>query len=338
MKRKIDQPSAATVTAVRQLIKNVSAASVKIWLKAQELSSSAGTRDQLEQKVAGLIDAGELPLPKLRLAVIGIEESGGKRVHLFEVSAEHTNADIVAILKKASIKTSPSREFAASSSKTTLVYTQLSAHEIRMKWSEDHQKPEMDLTTMTVKLNPVKKVVVLRYHFGAKRAEISYDHPEAKHPHGATKGASAPASYYEYYRNLVEQLFGITLEKSELRGVLKQLIEETPPVATVKVQDHTNQQGNKVRVSARKNNVRDCKDWQAMYAKNGQEWAYDSHSFYWIASASNGSIKRDLFSALDADESFVRVPSDCNEEEINYALEQIRSRQAKVSASSQATG
>jgi hypothetical protein len=211
MTKKIDQPSAATVTAVRQLIKNVSAASVKVWLKAQELSSSAATRAQLEQKVAGLIDAGELSLPNLRLAIIGIEESGGKRVHLFDVSKDRAHGDIVAMLRKASIKGSSTRDFAASSGKTTLVYTELSDHEVRMKWSEDHQKPEMDLVTMQVNLIAVKKVVVFRYHFGAKKAEINYDHPEVKHPHGATKGASSPASYYEYYRNLVEQLFDITL-------------------------------------------------------------------------------------------------------------------------------
>jgi hypothetical protein len=203
-----------------------------------------------------------------------------------------------------------------------------------MKWSEDHHRLETDLEDLSVKLKPVKKVVVFNYHFKIKQAEMHFDHPEVRHPHGPAKGACAPASYFDYYRTLVEQLLIIKLEPSEVRGVLKKLIEETPPVARVKIQDHTNQQGNKIRVTARKNDVREDKDWQAMHTQNGQEWAYDSHSFYWIGNASNNKIKRDLFSALDADEAFFRVTADCNEIEISYALEQIRSRQARIPSTS----
>jgi hypothetical protein len=336
-KKKAQAPSHAALATVRQLVKNVSAASVKSWLKSQGLTSSASNREQLENKIASLIDTGELTVNKFRDAVIGIEESGGKRVHLFEVpDTDLDPAKIRAALKKANLQLSNDRDFAATAAKTTLVYILLTDNELRMKWSENHQKPETDLDDMTVKLKPVKKVVVFRFHIEPKRAEIHYDNPEIRHPHGPSKGACPPSLYFDYYRTLVEELLEIKLVPSELRGVLKQLIEETPPVAKVKVQDHTNQQGNRIRVSARKNDVREDKDWQAMHTQNGQEWAYDSHSFYWISAASKESLKRDLFSALDADEVFVRVPADCNEEEITYAIEQIRKRQATTSKAVQA--
>lgn len=100
------------------------------------------------------------------------------------------------------------------------------------------------------------------------------------------------------------------------------------------IEEHTNQQGNKVRVTARTKGVRTDDDWKAMHSKNGEGWAYDSHSFHWIQSDSKNGLKRRLFSALDADESFIRVKADCNEEELDYAVKQIRSRQAKVPGAS----
>jgi hypothetical protein len=330
-KKRAQDFSAATLATVSQLIRNVSVASVKSWLKTAGLMSSANTRVQLEKRVAALIDSGELSLDRFREVVIGIEESGGKTVHLFEVEGEVSATHIKAALKNAGITLASKRDFAARSAKTTLVYAMMAGDALRMKWSEEHERPQMDLDTLDVRLIPVKKVVVFHLHTDTGRAEIHYDGPESRHPHGPARGHSSPQTYFDYYRNSVEQLLGIKFVRSELRGVLKQLIEETPAVAEVKIQDHTNAQGNRIRVTAQRNDVRQDQDWQAMHSQNGEGWAYDSHSFYWIPNASNGRLKRSLFSALDADEGFIRVKADCSEEELTYATQQVRGRQKKAS-------
>ena len=330
-KVRASEPSKETIATVAKLVANVSIASVKVWLKGQHLKSSANTRQQLERRLAGLIDSGELPQEVLRQAVIGIEESGGKRVQFFEISGELPVSRVEAMLRASGADLSTQREFAAKAARPKLVYAMLSVEEIRMKWSEDHHKLKVDLEEERVDWVPVKKVIVLRINLKTKQALIQYDTPEVKHPHGTGKGKTAPSLYFEHYKSTVEQLLGVTLVASELRGVLKRMIEEQPPIVKVRVQDHTNQQGNRIRVTARKNDVRQDLDWQAMHTQNGQGWAYDSHSFDWISAASNGKLKRDLFSALDADEAFVRVPADCNEEELDYVIEQVRSRQAKSS-------
>jgi hypothetical protein len=332
-KAKLKEPSAATLAAVRQLAKNVSIASVKSWLKSHDLASSANTRTQLEKRVALLIDGGELTLDAFRQAAIGIEESGGKIIYLFELESPADDKKVQTSVSALQTKSS-SRNFAAVTAKPTLVYALLTPTELRIKWSEDHEKPEVDLDDMSVKWVPVKKVIVFRLNLETSRAEIHYDAPEARHPHGSGKGKIAPSLYFSHYRELIEKLLGIKLVPSEVRGVLKLLIEETPPIAEVKIEEHTNQQGNRVRVTARTQGVRTDDDWKAMHSKNGDGWAYDSHSFHWKPSDSKSGLKRPLFSALDADESFLRVKADCNEEELDYAVKQIRSRQAKVPSAS----
>lgn len=146
----LKEPSAATLAVVRQLAKNVSIASVKSWLKSHDLASSANTRTQLEKRVALLIDTGELTLDAFRQAAIGIEECGGKIVYLFELETPADFKKLQASVSALQAKSS-SRDFAAATAKPTLVYALLTATELRIKWSEDHEKPDVNLDDLSVK-------------------------------------------------------------------------------------------------------------------------------------------------------------------------------------------
>jgi len=61
-----------------------------------------------------------------------------------------------------------------------------------------------------------------------------------------------------------------------------------------------------------------------MHEEGGDVWVHDSEAVYWLPATSEGRISREVFTELDARVSRLRVEADCHEDEIQYAISQIK--------------
>lgn len=338
---KKDHPSKQTIEAVSKLIARASIASVRVWLQSRDLPHTAPSRKKLETLLAGLIETGELKKSELENAIIGIEESGGKRIMFFDLlpkpSGPSSMTDIISGLTKAEITVSNEPALAPAHAKQgKLVYVTAHGNVLRLKWAEMHQAPVVDLNDDTITWDDVRKVIVLEADLTAKRAEIRFDKPEKKHPHET--GIGSQNSYYEAYRQKAEVILGYTLQPTELRPALKSLLESVPRVVKVHIEEHTNARRMRVKYVARSGDVRDDPEWSQPHTVGGSSWAYDAPSFDWLTGPSSGTLKREFFSHADAATSTLRVLADCNEHEVKYAIHEIRSRQGGSSNPSPASG
>jgi len=330
-KIKKDQPSKQTIDAVSKLIARASIASVRVWLQSEGFPYTASSRKKLETLLAGLIDASELKSSDLERAIIGIEESGGKRIMFFELTPKPSGpvsmTDIISGLKKAGITISNEQVMAPTNIKAgKLVYVTEHNSVLRVKWAETHQAPVVDLNDETITWDDVRKVIVLEADLTTKRAEIRFDKPEKKHPHDT--GIGSQNSYFDAYRQKAEAILGYVLTPTELRPALKSLLETIPRVVKVHIEEHTNARRTRVKYVAREGDVRDDPEWSGPHTTGGASWAYDAPAFDWLTGPSSGTLKREFFSHADADSSTLRVLADCNEHEVKYAIHEIRSRQS----------
>ncbi len=331
--------SEPTTVRVRDLIGSVSVASVSAWLKLNGFPHSAASRSAITNRVALLIERDRLSFDEFQAAVIGIEEAGAKKILFFEMiekpGTPFSTSEVRSRLTALKVVISPSRIFAPKKPKSsTLVYAMVTGAKVRVKWAEMHEAPVVDLDSSRVVWEPRRKVVVLTADFDTKKVEIRFDKPEKKHPHGTGKGAQPPHAYFSAYRVLTEELLGCDLLPSELRPALKDLIEVKPRAVVVVNEDHTNPRRFRTRTTSRKGDVRDDEDWQAAHQRGGSNWVYDAHSFYWLPEMAGGKLGRLLFSHLDATTSALRVLADCTDEEVDYAIGQVRARQITIPDSS----
>jgi hypothetical protein len=312
---------------VEEILRNVSVASVRSWLKAQGKKLAAGTREQMVSRVAALVEKQDLTFGQLESAVIGIEEAGGKLTFFFELETDINAAKLQTHFAKLGIHLQSGRKIAPAAPVTPkMVYAKLDGEVLRVKWSETHRKPSMDLSSDKIVYDDVTKIVVLVADLKSKKVEISFDRPEAVHPHKTISLSNPKEAYFGHYVREAEKLLSGSLTKSALQGALKKLAESKKLIRLHR-DGHTNQRNNRYRVAGRTGDIRDDEDWKAMHDQSGKTWAHDVHSFYWRPEGSGNSLSREVFSQLDAINSSLRVDADCWDAEVEYAIGKVRDLQ-----------
>ena len=112
-------------------------------------------------------------------------------------------------------------------------------------------------------------------------------------------GRTPPETYYR--RTLMRPETYLTARYFPWNScpVVKTLVEEEDPrVIRIHIDNHTNQTNTKTKTDFSRADVRDDPDWKLAYQKNGESWAWDSQSFYWLPKASSGFLMRELYSQL----------------------------------------
>lgn len=329
------QPTEAEVAALRKritpVIKDVSGPALKAWLKTRSLTSTAATKDDLANRLTKLITDGQLKEEELEAALIGFEESSGKRVylsHFDETDGDFSAAALTKRLVALSIPLPASRKLAGDKAKPmTAVYSTFDGNVLRIKWSERQKKVTLNEQTDQPQTTYVDKRIVFVADLKKGLAELRLDPPENRHTYEDGSGRTTEAAYYAAYKQRCEDVLGVPLEKAELAGVIKALVaEEKPRVVRIHIDNHTNQKNFKWNVRASRLDMRDDPEWQAAYKAYGHTWAWDSQSFHWLPTPSGGKLHRELFSHLDASEGFLKVNADCSDEEVDYAVAQVRAR------------
>ena len=327
-----EKVSAEVRNRIAPTLLKVSNAGLRAWLKTLGLPSPAvASKPLLTDLIAKLIVEGELSEPSLEQALIGFEEASGKRIYLFDLEdlpSESPDKWLPGRFSALSIPLSIKRIFTSSKSKPmSAVYGEINGNWIRIKWTEVQHCATINPKTDKVDLSPVDKTIVLIADLKAHTAELRLDPPENRHSYDDVLGQSTADAYYNAYMQRCKDVLGCTFNKTELRQVIQKLVEEVDPrVVRIHIDHHTNQKNTKFKTTSSRADVRDDEDWKNNYETYGAKWAWDFQSFYWLPKPSAGSLKRELVSHIEAVEGFVKVNADCSNEEVEYAISQVRAR------------
>src|SRR3989442_6385008 len=325
-----------TKAQIERAIGDISIAALRSWLRSQELPHSANTREEMAKRFEKLLEEGKLSWGQLEEGITGIEEASAKRISLYRIGQE----DLAHLgdprwfrkhLEKSDVKAGPKPVLAPRlPSKPTLVYVMNAASQIRAKWAETQTATEIDLAREQLIRKKVTKIVVLIFDKNDGLTQLRFDKPELIHRHLDDKNKPSSLAYFSFYRARAAELAGVTLNSIELRNALRSLVETTPRIVRLPLNDFRTGANSRVRFASR-TDIRDDDDWKAMHGEGGNEWAHDSEAVYWLPSASNGKLTREEFTDLDARTGKVRVEADCHEGEIEYAIFQIREHLSKTS-------
>jgi hypothetical protein len=337
---------------IARVIADVSIAALRSWLESKGLQHSAGTRDAMVDRLGKLFDKGKLADEEFIEGLTGIEEASAKRIFLYRVGEESlaqlSPGAFGEHLTKLNLKLSPHAILAARNpGKPELVYVLQQEEirtkwaetrtrveqgkEIRAKWAETQTRVEFDVVTQEFHNTKVTKVVVLSAETNPGLVQLRCDKPENLHGHRDEHGNPSQHVYQDYYRQQATKLLGVDLTPVELRPALKSLVETVPHIVRVPLNAFRTGANSRVRFAA-KNDVRDDDDYEAMHDEGGASWAHDRESVFWLPSASNGALTREVFTDIDARNSSLRVDADCHEGEIRYAISRIREHQERTSA------
>jgi len=325
-----------TKVQIEKALGEISIAALRSWLKSQKLPYSANTREEIARRFEKLLEEGKLSWEQLEEGITGIEEASAKRIGLYKVGEE----DLARLrdprwfgkhLQKFSIKVSPKPQLAPRlPTKPTFVYVVDGASQIRAKWAETHTATEIDLAKEQLIRTKVTKIVALVVDKTDGLTQLRFDKPELIHRHLDDKRKPSSVAYFSFYQARATELAGVSLNMVELRGALRSLVETTPRIVRLPLNDFRTGANSRVRFASR-TDIRDDSDWEAMHGKGGNEWAHDSEAVYWLPAASSGKLTREVFTDLDARTGRLRVEADCHEGEIEYAISQIREHLNKTS-------
>ena len=298
-------------TRIQPTLDKVAVKGLRAWLRSIDLSSAAYTRQAITELVAKEIAEGRLSEEALEKALIGFEEASDMRIYLFrldEVPTGEPSNWLPSRLSSAGFTNTGKRMFAGEKTKPmSPVYAELEGDFLRVKWAEQHQSIKIDEKTGDAVKTPADKRIVLVADLASKTAELRINPPD-RHTYEDASGRTPPETYYQAYIDEARDILDCTLLPLELRPVVKTLVEEEDPrVIRIHIDNHTNQTNTKTKTNSSRADVRDDPDWKLAYQKNGESWAWDSQSFYWLPKASSGFLMRELYSHIDAQEGHVKV-------------------------------
>jgi hypothetical protein len=311
-----------TLEEVRRLIGTYSIASLRNWLKRCDLPHSANTRNEIAARVHGLLEKGDLTLPGLTAAMIGIEEASSKRTYMYRIPTAPTDlskidkqlTDLKVVLVDARVPASDP------TSKTKIVYALNSPEEVRIKWTEMHKRVEANRRTRTFQETNVPKIVVLIVNKATGLVQIRYDHPEDEHSHSQTAVAS-PDDYYAYFKEQSENVLGHALESLDLRISLEKVLKTTPRIVRSSYVVDESADGGLTRRTQRQQHkdVRDLDEWEYITTAATVR-TFEEAPVRWQKEMACGSLTREVPTRIYAKGGIINFDADCYEEEIEYVL------------------
>lgn len=319
--------STPSVADIRKILGTYSVASVRNWLRRCELPHSASTRDELAERIHGLIKDSKLTRDGLQAAMIGIEEASSKRTFLYRIpNSDSARARIRKQLTDLGVVLAVDRVAASHPKRTPkLVYVIDTSHETRAKWTELHKRLTPDKKHRKWKEEYVPKIIVLIVDKKTGVIQLRCDHPDDEHEHVDINNNPTDDAFYRFFRERAENLVGHGFEPVDLRSSLEAVLKANPRIVrTSYAVDETEDGGHTKRAQKRKDrDVRDLAEWQ-LVMQNPMPRTFEEAPVRWLKEMSGGALHREVYSYIDsyidAANGLVRFDADCYEDEIDYVL------------------
>jgi hypothetical protein len=317
---------------IKPILDNVAVDGLKAWLRTIGFSVPRLTRAGITDLIVKHIADKRLAEAALESTLIGFEEASNMRIYLFRFAddAHPTTAkqSLSTRLQNLGIPVTDSRKFAGDRKRPmSPVYAHIEGSFLRVKWAEEQTRVRLNESATDVVREEVSKRIVLVANYHARTAEVRLNAPENNHTYSDAGGRATAEAYFRAYIQKAAEVVGCNLVSTELRPVIRSLVEEEEPrIVRIQIDDHTNQKNYKNKTVGARADVRDSPDWQLMYKKYGETWAWDAQSFYWLPKASSGFLTREVYTHINAEEGFITVNADCSDEEVEYIVSQIRAR------------
>lgn len=317
---------------IQKVLNNVAVEGLRAWLRTIGFSVPRLTRAGITDLIVKQIADGQLTEAALESTLIGFEEASNMRIYLFrfddDANPSAAKNSLASRLKNLDIPVKDQRTFAGNrKSPMSPIYALATGNGVRIKWAEEQTRVRLNADATDVVKETVPKRVVFIADYRARIAELRLNPPENSHSYGNAGSRNTAEAYYQAYTQKAADVLGCKIVPIELRPVIKNLVEQGEPrVARIQIDDHTTQKNYKSKTTGPRADVRDNPDWQLMYSKYGETWAWDAQSFYWLPKASSGFLKREVYTHINAEEGFVNVNADCSDEEVEYVVSQIRAR------------
>jgi hypothetical protein len=312
-----------SLAQVEQILGPYSIASIRAWLKYRGLPHTANTRASLIKLVHGLVQKEKIELKSVVEGLIGIEESSAKTVYLLEteVTPKHI-AQIDHQLHGLGIHLSSGRAPATNvKSVPTLIYAINTANELRVKWAEKQVHVVIDKINEKFETQMVTKVVVFILDKETGVVQLRYDKPAEKHSH-KVDGKVRKQAYYDFYREKIETITGLTFTVKELRPTLDKVLHANPPIVTPVTVDVIAEDGGTARLGHRTKggDPRQTANWKSSHKPGSPMQTYESSPMNWIPEQTGGALTRVTFCSVNGADGTMTFRADCHEAELNYVL------------------
>ena len=283
------------------------------------------SREEMVTKVHELLGKHKITVEGLIEACIGIEEASSKRTFLYRIP--HTAADLSKIdqqLKALEVPLSPERTPSVSPTATSkLIYAVNNESWFRAKWNELHIRVTADKKHRAFVDTKEPKIIVLLVDKETGVVQLRYDKPADKHSHTIENEPSDQA-YFDYYREKAENLLGLPFEPIDFRIGLEAVLKTEPRIVRTNYTVDDAEDGTHTKRTQKNagKDIRDTAEWKRI-ANDKMIRTFEEAPLRWIPGVSDGQLKRELFSYVDAANGFVRFDADCYEDEIDYVLSRL---------------
>jgi len=318
-------------------IKAVGAGTFTAWLAENEFTLPKA--ENLFESLELAFEDGTMQISDILSGISELEENSDKNIFLFQTkSLKKLITDQKEILKEikkeygyapstdATIRVTPGDG-------PTFVYMTVDQDEIKMKFAETHYDKEDDLANdryiRVPRIVNVFFIVELKSGF----AQIRFDAPGQIHTHRNDQSKSSEVVYQNYYKDLFVKLFPtVPFEQFSLTGVANYIrLKEKERFLMQKLVSTVSEGVKQTHSNPRKKDVRFIKELIGAAATDDKnEWLTEDISGYWLASHSQGQLKRDLFMRIYRRDSEIRVLRGCLKKELDYGISQIREIQASI--------
>jgi len=319
-------------------IKRIGNASFLSWISENkiELPKSDNFLDALAKGLA----EGNITTAQLNDAISELDENSDKKIVLMNVlKVEDLAANKKEILKelykKKGIVESDKKwvNGVVKNGAPTFINLFWDDEVLKMKFSEIQYNVETDYETEKVIKTEKRVNIIYIIDLSDGLVQIRFDSPGNIHRHKNDASKISEAAYEGFYKEQLLNLFeDYTFKEMNLNKVANHLAynEREKFRITKGVTTITNNAKQTFASASIQADVRNLPEYEAAASKGTDYWLAEDLTGYWIAAASEDSLRKDLFMRISRKFSQVRVQRGCLEKELNYGIDKIREIQGSV--------
>jgi hypothetical protein len=302
------------------------------WFKENDIkleSEAPNVYDVIDESLAN----GSLSMEQLEQGIAEIEENGDKDIRLYKAKnytfLEKNKPDMLKALFKKGIKESKTnwRIGHPGESVGNFIYMFWEPGVLKIKFGEKQHKTVLDPDTEKVERVDVDVRVIIYIDTSNGLTQLRLDKPGNRHNHKNDEGKSSALGYENYYVDKMRDLFpDLTFSDFPLAPVANHI--EANEIETFRLKKGTvtiTDNAKQTYIAAGKtSDIRNIPEYQGALAKGNKAWRSEDLSGDWLASKSDGMLKKDLFMRISRRDSHVRIQRGCLEKELFYGIEKIR--------------